>query len=265
MKQPEPLPQDIAQLLERSATLVEPPTSVRARLRQRLTTALVGPVALLQPPATSGFRGLSAAVGHGRALIGLAGFMVGAATVWALRSPTVELSRPVLATPAVVAPEIAQSPTPAAPPAQSQPTLAAAAAASEPTLPRRAVSRAPNRAHLEVAVAEKPAPAAAAVQTAPLLAPETHWGLQAEGELLQKGRTAMVRGDTEGALAAVEEHATRFPRGKLAEEREALKVQALVAEDRAPEARAALGAFQRNYPKSLLGPALQEAVVGRVQ
>ncbi len=73
----------------------------------------------------------------------------------------------------------------------------------------------------------------------------------------------MVRGDSEGALAAVEEHATKFPHGKLAEEREALKIQALVAEDRDPEARAALGAFRRTYPKSLLGPALEEAVVGR--
>jgi len=38
--------------------------------------------------------------------------------------------------------------------------------------------------------------------------------------------------------------------------------QALVAEDRDPEARAALGAFRRAYPTSLAAPALEEAVLG---
>jgi hypothetical protein len=70
----------------------------------------------------------------------------------------------------------------------------------------------------------------------------------------------MVRGDSDGALAAVEEHFARFRDGELGEEREALRIEALVAADRDPEARAALGAFRRAYPKSLIEPALEAAL-----
>ncbi len=84
--------------------------------------------------------------------------------------------------------------------------------------------------------------------------------LQLEGELLEKGRIAMVRGDTEGALAAVDEHLARFPAGTLTEEREALRIQALVAADRDPEARVALRGFQHSYPQSLATPALKAAI-----
>ena len=84
--------------------------------------------------------------------------------------------------------------------------------------------------------------------------------LQLEGELLEKGRIAMVRGDTDGALAAVDEHLARFPGGTLAEEREALRIQALIAADRDPEARVALRGFQRTHPRSLATPALEAAI-----
>ncbi len=70
----------------------------------------------------------------------------------------------------------------------------------------------------------------------------------------------MVRGDNDGAFAAIDEHSARFPQGALAEEREALRIQALVAADRDPEARVALGIFLRTYPRSLAGPALGAAV-----
>jgi len=70
----------------------------------------------------------------------------------------------------------------------------------------------------------------------------------------------MVRGDSDGAFAAVDEHFVRFPNGALSEEREALRIQALVAADRDPEARAAFGAFRRTYPQSLVAPALAAAL-----
>ena len=44
----------------------------------------------------------------------------------------------------------------------------------------------------------------------------------------------MLRGDSDGALAAVEEHLARFRDGKLGQEREALRIQALVTSDRDP-------------------------------
>jgi hypothetical protein len=264
MRQPEPLPPDIAQLLERAAAVSEPPAAVRDRLRGRLATALASPVTLLRPIA--GRRGLL----PGRAMVGaFAGFIVGAASMWALRPGAAPA--PVVAAPASVAPSAEgsrsgarQADAAASPAPESQAVAAAAPLQALPAVPARILPHRFVRKAIVVAFAAQPA-AASTAATATASPSPSHWGLQAEGELLQKGRTAMVRGDTEGALAAVEEHANRFPHGKLVEEREALKIQALVAEDRTPEARIALGAFEREYPRSLLGPALEEAVVGRIQ
>lgn len=259
------LPPDIAQLLARGTAMVEPPEHVRSRLRQRLTSAVAGPVAFGSSGITrwGQVQGLASTVGGSRAFIGFAGFLAGAATVLALRSTPGAMPLPPAAP--VVAPSVvataAEVPSPELPrvvPSRSQD-------ATVPAPPSVIHRRAPAQAPIEVALAEKTTLAPPSIQSATAPATEPHWGLEAEGELLQKGRTAMVRGDSEGALAAVEEHASRFPQGKLAEEREALRIQVLVSEDRDPEARAALGAFRRTYPRSLLGPALEEAVVGKIQ
>jgi len=264
----EPLPSDVAQLLARGATPVEPPAHVRERLRERLTTAIVGPAAFSSAPLSSWARlqGLATVVGKSRAFIGFAGVLAGAATVLALRStPSAMPPAPAVAplTEPSVAVPAAETSTPSPEARQVVPSRApeATVPAPAPIVHRKSFARSP----IEVAAAENTvSPTEPAPQT-PAAVHVSHWGLQAEGELLQKGRTAMVRGDIEGALAAVEEHASRFPQGKLSEEREALKIQALVAEDRDPEARAALVAFHQTYPKSLLGPALEEAVVGKIQ
>ncbi len=253
--------------------MVEPPDQVRARLRQRLTSsvAVAGPVAFIGTGVSrwARFQGLAAMVGASRAFVGFAGFVAGAATVLALRSTPATVS-PVAAAPIALPSAIAPAtelPSPELPRAVAQSHSQPAAVSAPATVSHR---RAPARAAVEVAVAEKtttpgsPAIQGAAAQSVPVDQGPRR-GLEAEGELLQKGRTAMVRGDSEGALTAVEEHAMRFPQGKLAEEREALRIQVLVAEDRDPEARSALGAFRRTYPNSLLGPALEEAVVGKIQ
>ncbi|HVV52408.1 MAG TPA: hypothetical protein VHO06_22265, partial [Polyangia bacterium] len=73
-------------------------------------------------------------------------------------------------------------------------------------------------------------------------------------------RAALVRGQAEGALAALARHEAAFPRGELAEEREGLFVQALVAARRYDEARARAAAFTRRYPRSLFAPVVAEAL-----
>lgn len=77
--------------------------------------------------------------------------------------------------------------------------------------------------------------------------------------LLEMARTAIARRDAEAAISSLETHAKEFPKSQLAEEREALYVQALAAAKRIPEARARAAQFRRSFPESPLSPVLDEA------
>lgn len=80
--------------------------------------------------------------------------------------------------------------------------------------------------------------------------------LAAERASLDVARTALARGDGANALAGCDDHERRFPRGALAEEREAIAVQALVLSHRGDEARARAERFRRAHPRSILLPAV---------
>lgn len=80
-----------------------------------------------------------------------------------------------------------------------------------------------------------------------------------ELRVLQPARAAAARGDFAATLAAVVEHARRFPNGQLVEEREALRVRALSGEQRFEEARRAAASFRRRFPGSVLLPRMKEA------
>jgi hypothetical protein len=73
-----------------------------------------------------------------------------------------------------------------------------------------------------------------------------------ELRLLVLARQASNRGDYPSVLAAVSEHQSRFPSGQLAEEREALRIKALVGLGRLGEARSAAAEFRRRFPRSVL-------------
>jgi hypothetical protein len=55
-------------------------------------------------------------------------------------------------------------------------------------------------------------------------------------------------------------HAQRFPRGVLAEEREALTIDAFVASGRYDEARRRVEGFRSRYPGSLFAPSVAAAL-----
>jgi hypothetical protein len=80
----------------------------------------------------------------------------------------------------------------------------------------------------------------------------------AELGLLQRAQAAYARRDLSGALALAAEHSRRFPDGRLAEEREALRVRSLAASGRGADARRAVAAFARRFPHSVLLPRLQQ-------
>lgn len=77
---------------------------------------------------------------------------------------------------------------------------------------------------------------------------------------LDAARTALSRGDFEAATQALETARTRFPEGKLGEEREALAVHALIARGDAETARLAADTFRKQHERSLFLPAIEDAM-----
>lgn len=102
------------------------------------------------------------------------------------------------------------------------------------------------------AVAPKPS-----VAPSPSNAPDLE--LAAERALVDRARSALSAGQPSAAVDAVDAHATRFPKGRLAEEREALAVQALARSGNTTAAKRRADAFRKTYPNSIFGPAVDLA------
>jgi hypothetical protein len=83
--------------------------------------------------------------------------------------------------------------------------------------------------------------------------------LALERLLLEEARTALARGDGTSAMAAVNRHAMKFPRGALGEEREAMAVQALVATGRLSDAKERAARFHKFFPNSMLSAMVDAA------
>ena len=73
-----------------------------------------------------------------------------------------------------------------------------------------------------------------------------------ELRLLRPAQLAIGRLSFANALALVDEHQRRFPSGHMAEEREALRVKALLGLNLRPEARKAAADFRARFPNSAL-------------
>ena len=78
----------------------------------------------------------------------------------------------------------------------------------------------------------------------------------AELDLLQRAQVAYAAREFADVLVRVAEHGRRFPSGRLAEEREALRVRALEGAGRKEEARRAAAAFADRFPRSIMLPRL---------
>jgi outer membrane protein assembly factor BamD (BamD/ComL family) len=84
--------------------------------------------------------------------------------------------------------------------------------------------------------------------------------LEAERKLVEMARTALARGQTADALAALRRHQRFFPNGELAEERDGLWVSALVATHEYAQAREQAVRFRRHHPHSLFAPVVEQAI-----
>jgi len=76
--------------------------------------------------------------------------------------------------------------------------------------------------------------------------------------LLQPARQAVSAGNFAAALSSIAAHERRFPNGRLAEEREALRVKALRGLGRADDARRAAAEFRQQFPRSVLSSQMGE-------
>jgi hypothetical protein len=70
--------------------------------------------------------------------------------------------------------------------------------------------------------------------------------------LLEPARKSIAHGDYAGAMSAIARHQREYPRGQLAEEREALRVRALWGTGQKVSAENAATAFRKRYPRSVL-------------
>jgi hypothetical protein len=83
-----------------------------------------------------------------------------------------------------------------------------------------------------------------------------------ELRVLEPARVAVARGEFAKAMRPIAEHARRFKEGRLAEEREALRVKALTGLGRTEEARRAAASFASRFPRSPLLPAISQISSG---
>lgn len=112
---------------------------------------------------------------------------------------------------------------------------------------------------------DHPAPTAVAPEATSIPKPQRHARLPtaqesyaAELDLLQRAQAAYTRRSFPNALVLVAEHGRRFPNGRLAEQREALRVRSLAGSGRVDEARSAVAAFALRFPRSVLLQRLRE-------
>ncbi len=84
--------------------------------------------------------------------------------------------------------------------------------------------------------------------------------LSEERVILDEARAAISRGDTRQGFDSLERHRRLFPNALLAEERDALQVQALVKAARYDDARARADAFRKRAPGSLFLPMVDAAI-----
>jgi hypothetical protein len=84
--------------------------------------------------------------------------------------------------------------------------------------------------------------------------------LRRERELVDGAAGALKNSNPRQALELAEQHARLFPTGQLAEEREVIVIEGLLALGRRTDATARLARFRANFPASPAGPRLESNI-----
>jgi len=112
---------------------------------------------------------------------------------------------------------------------------------------------------------DSPAPAAAPSErlSSPAVETTRDKEIRREVALLSQAQTALSSGRPQAALAALSEHARRFPRGVLTEERVATRARTLCALGRVQEAQAELNRMEKLNPTSAYLARARESCTSR--
>jgi len=86
--------------------------------------------------------------------------------------------------------------------------------------------------------------------------------LSSESRLLDLARVTLSEGDVPRSLAAIEQHRRSYPEGQLLPQREALRIEALIAAEDYSAALAAASSFQHRFPQSVLKLKIDRLVRG---
>lgn len=213
---------DIGSLFEAESVLVPEPEAVRRRILDRARAAVSRGIFPSRAVNARPLRGLS--LGKAAAAIVLFVGLTAAAYDLGYRRSKV--------TTEVIVPSVAPAPLPATVPAPSK-AAPPIESLSEPVPPPR---RRPTKS--------RPSPVSAPASSNDVYASELR--------LLRPAQMALGQSSFANTLALVDEHQRRFPSGHLAEEREALRVKALLGLERREEARRATAAFRVRFPNSAL-------------
>jgi hypothetical protein len=130
----------------------------------------------------------------------------------------------------------------------------------EPPAPTAVQSAGPAPTEVASATAMVPNPAMTGPASAGPPGPQEQSQLEAERRLLDDARAALVAEIPDRALENLAAHRSRFPKAILAEERDALEIQALVRAGRYREARDRARAFGDRWPESLFGHTVRSAI-----
>ncbi|MBV9949585.1 MAG: hypothetical protein JOZ69_22275 [Myxococcales bacterium] len=244
------------------------PAEARARVRARLEAVI--------PAMRGGRSGGGGTAGSGRGGAGLptlggpaaalatfvGGGLVGAALYAGLapRPPVrvAYIDRPVPLAGAVAA---AVRPSSASPLAGSGETGDRDEAASAPLAAGRQPTPEAPAADCATAAPAAAAPGRAAKGPVPLHpSARARSQLSLERLLLDDARVALVQGEPERSLAELGRHRREFPGGVLAEERDAMEVEALVRAGRLAEARTRAEEFEARRGGSLFGASVAAAL-----
>ena len=277
------LPEELREAIELERSWDDLPPQLEERLARRIEHSLVS-MAPFVPIETGGpllgaeaaaapvvVPGSSAAVGSVATATAksavVAGVVATASTKWGLVvaggllvagagvGTVVSLSTPA---PGVQLPRH-EAPAPAVAPLREPPLPAPSPLeVVEPPVPVPAVVPAPENsppppkpsAASRSEVKRKPAPSP--LSEAP--APGRDW------TLLEAARASNAVGHYGDALSSVTEHARQYPDSQFEQERQALRIQALVGLGRRDEARALARSFEQRFPESILLEGIRQAV-----
>jgi hypothetical protein len=228
---------------------MDPPASAWPHVRANLARR-IGPAALAAAiPATATAAGAAAAPASALGIVKVVGFL---ALVGSLGGGAYAVHVRTAAAPHVAAPATSVA-TPAPKAGDPDPPVSPPMAL-EPDVP----SPAPAPETTSAAVAPSKASRLPGSTTARARAGSSDTTLEEEYALISDAQRALQAHDPSTALAKLDAHASRFPRGQLSEERDALRVMAVCSLGR-PDAKKAAASFLRARPASPLASKIRKA------